>query len=79
MIQEIARIEFELTGSELIALLRESQLIKQHLPFQDLATSQKPMVIQPSPSMIQMLLEVFQEHLPMFQVILQLLQFLDQL
>jgi DNA polymerase-3 subunit epsilon len=32
MIQEIARIEFELTGSELIALLRESQLIKQHKP-----------------------------------------------
>lgn len=30
--QEIARIEFELTGSELIALLLESQLIKQHQP-----------------------------------------------
>lgn len=29
---EIARIEFELTGSELIALLLESQLIKQHQP-----------------------------------------------
>ncbi len=32
MRQEIARIEFELTGSELIALLYESELIKQHLP-----------------------------------------------
>ncbi len=29
---EIARIEFELTGSELIALLKESQLIKQYKP-----------------------------------------------
>lgn len=29
---EIARIEFELTGSELIALLLESTLIKQHQP-----------------------------------------------
>lgn len=29
---EIARIEFELTGSELIALLYESELIKAHLP-----------------------------------------------
>lgn len=29
---EIARIEFELTGSELIALLLESKLIKQHQP-----------------------------------------------
>ena len=32
MQQEISRIEFELTGSELIALLLESQLIKQHQP-----------------------------------------------
>lgn len=32
MQQEIARIEYELTGSELIALLRESALIKQHQP-----------------------------------------------
>ncbi len=32
MIAEIARIEYELTGSELIALLLESQLIKQHKP-----------------------------------------------
>ncbi len=32
MQQEIYRIEFELTGSELIALLLESQLIKQHKP-----------------------------------------------
>ena len=32
MIAEITRIEFELTGSELIALLRESQLIKHHKP-----------------------------------------------
>ena len=32
MQQEIARIEFELTGSELIALLLESQLIKQYQP-----------------------------------------------
>lgn len=32
MRQEIARIEFELTGSELIALLYESELIKQHTP-----------------------------------------------
>lgn len=30
--REISRIEFELTGSELIALLLESQLIKQHQP-----------------------------------------------
>lgn len=30
--QEIARIEYELTGSELIALLRESELIKQYQP-----------------------------------------------
>lgn len=30
--QEIARIEYELTGSELIALLLESQLIKKHQP-----------------------------------------------
>lgn len=30
--QEIARVEYELTGSELIALLKESQLIKQHQP-----------------------------------------------
>ncbi len=30
--QEIARIEYELTGSELIALLRESDLIKLHKP-----------------------------------------------
>ena len=29
---EIARIEIELTGSEVVALLRESQLIKQHKP-----------------------------------------------
>lgn len=32
MQREISRIEFELTGSELIALLLESQLIKQHQP-----------------------------------------------
>lgn len=32
MMQEIARIEFELTGSELIALLYESELIKTHKP-----------------------------------------------
>lgn len=32
MQQEIYRIEYELTGSELIALLLESQLIKQHRP-----------------------------------------------
>lgn len=32
MQQEISRIEFELTGSELIALLLESQLIKQYQP-----------------------------------------------
>ncbi|MBL1279639.1 MAG: GIY-YIG nuclease family protein [Fluviicola sp.] len=32
MQREIARIEFELTGSELIALLKESQLIKEHTP-----------------------------------------------
>ena len=32
MMQEIARIEFELTGSELIALLYESELIKAHKP-----------------------------------------------
>ncbi|WP_343747765.1 exonuclease domain-containing protein [Fluviicola sp.] len=32
MRQEIARIEFELTGSELIALLYESELIKIHKP-----------------------------------------------
>lgn len=32
MMQEIARIEFELTGSELIALLYESELIKVHKP-----------------------------------------------
>ncbi|MCH2224394.1 MAG: GIY-YIG nuclease family protein [Crocinitomicaceae bacterium] len=32
MQQDIARIEFELTGSELIALLLESRLIKQHQP-----------------------------------------------
>lgn len=32
MMQEIARIEFELTGSELIALLYESELIKKHKP-----------------------------------------------
>lgn len=32
MQREITRIEFELTGSELIALLLESQLIKQHQP-----------------------------------------------
>lgn len=32
MQKEIARIEFELTGSELIALLKESQLIKKHTP-----------------------------------------------
>lgn len=32
IINEVARIEFELTGSELIALLLESALIKQHLP-----------------------------------------------
>lgn len=32
MREEISRIEFELTGSELIALLMESSLIKQHKP-----------------------------------------------
>lgn len=32
MQKEIVRIEFELTGSELIALLNESTLIKQHQP-----------------------------------------------
>lgn len=32
MIDEIARIEFELTGSELIALLLESKMIKQEKP-----------------------------------------------
>lgn len=32
MIQDIARVEFELTGSELIALLRESELVKQNQP-----------------------------------------------
>jgi DNA polymerase-3 subunit epsilon len=32
MMKEIMRIEYDLTGSELIALLRESQLIKQHKP-----------------------------------------------
>jgi len=32
MMNEIARIEFELTGSELIALLYESELIKVHRP-----------------------------------------------
>ena len=32
MQQEIARIEYELTGSELIALLKESELIKYHSP-----------------------------------------------
>ena len=32
MQQEISRIEYELTGSELISLLLESQLIKQHQP-----------------------------------------------
>ncbi len=32
MQKEIARIEFELTGSELIALLKESLLIKHHKP-----------------------------------------------
>ncbi len=32
LIQDIVRIEYELTGSELIAMLRESLLIKQHQP-----------------------------------------------
>lgn len=32
MISEITRIEYDLTGSELVALLRESQLIKQFKP-----------------------------------------------
>lgn len=32
MIEEIVRIEYELTGSELIALLYESSLIKKHQP-----------------------------------------------
>ena len=32
MIEEISKIEFELTGSELIALLLESELIKEHQP-----------------------------------------------
>ena len=44
MMQEIARIEYELTGSELIALLLESQLIKQHKPIYNrrLRTSRFP-------------------------------------
>ena len=32
MIEEISRIEYELTGSGLIALLLESELIKKHQP-----------------------------------------------
>ncbi len=32
LIKEITRVEFELTGSELIALLLESSLVKQHQP-----------------------------------------------
>jgi DNA polymerase-3 subunit epsilon len=32
MSQEICRVEYELTGSELIAMLRESALIKEHKP-----------------------------------------------
>jgi len=32
MIQEIVRVEYELTGSELIAMLLESELIKKHQP-----------------------------------------------
>jgi len=32
MMKEISRIEYDLTGSELIALLKESQLIKTHQP-----------------------------------------------
>jgi len=32
MQKEISRIEYELTGSELISLLKESQLIKEHQP-----------------------------------------------
>jgi DNA polymerase-3 subunit epsilon len=32
MQKEVSRIEYELTGSELIALLKESQLIKEHQP-----------------------------------------------
>jgi DNA polymerase-3 subunit epsilon len=32
LIQEIARVDFELTGSETIALLRESHLVKNHKP-----------------------------------------------
>ena len=32
MIQEICRVEYELTGSELIAMLLESALIKEHKP-----------------------------------------------
>jgi len=32
MIQDIVRVEFELTGSELIAMLLESELIKKHQP-----------------------------------------------
>lgn len=32
MMKEITRIEYDLTGSELIALLKESQLIKQYKP-----------------------------------------------
>ena len=32
MQKEISRIDFELSGSELIALLRESELIKEHKP-----------------------------------------------
>jgi DNA polymerase-3 subunit epsilon len=32
MLQEITRVDFELTGSEIIALLRESNLVKHHKP-----------------------------------------------
>ena len=32
MIQDICRVEYELTGSELIAMLLESNLIKEHKP-----------------------------------------------
>lgn len=32
MVKEICRVEFELVGSEIIALIYESQLIKQHQP-----------------------------------------------
>ncbi len=41
MQQEIARVEYELTGSELIALLKESELIKQYSPKYNRALQKK--------------------------------------